>query len=148
MPGFENFAGRQYPLNVYKRFRAADLMRIQGGAALSSRVIGYIVIPPKTLVTTAIQFMVTTALTTATGTIAFKDDADNSAIASKDLHSGLTTVALQAVGYVDSGRRIRVELTSNGATGAALDSRLDGAYVQEGRANEVAPERGDKIAAL
>lgn len=148
MPGFENFAGRQYPLHIYKRFRAADLNRIAGGAALSAQVIGYITIPPKSFVIQPIQFVVSSVQTSATGTLTFIDDANASTIIAKDLHSGATTAAIQAVGYVDSGRRIKVTLTANASVGSGLDSRIEGQYVQEGRSNEVAPERGDKLAAL
>lgn len=145
---FENFAGRQYPLSIYKRFRFGDINRIQNGIALVSKVIGYITIPPKALLTAPLQVVTTAAMTGGTGTMTFINDATAAVLLAEDLTAAAGTSVILAAGYQDSGMRIRVELTTNGVTQAGLDNRIEGEMVLEGRSNEVMPERGDKIAAL
>jgi hypothetical protein len=145
---FENFAGRQYPLAIYKRIRYTDINRIQNGVALVDKVIGYITIPPKSFLSAALNIVTTAAMTGGTGTLSFINDASGAVLHAEDLTAAPGTNAIVAAGYQDSGLRIRVELDTNGVTQAALDARIEGTLILEDRSNEVMPERGDKVAAL
>lgn len=129
-----NFAGRQYPLHVYERFDFTEFNRAADGDA------GYAILPPKSDLTAQLQVNVTVGYVgPATAELIATNAATGALIATVDLTVAAVT-PIVVVGFLADGFRVKFEVNKTGAVATAGLALITAAYLNDGRADEQAPE--------